>query len=186
MLICFRVFFDINDIISTMGEYGSHALWIFQIKLFSAISITIFAIILLQVYLHLTITAPLNKLTKQMRQMVQKGEFLTLPVEHQDQIGELTTSFNTMSEHIKRRIKEQEQFAENVCHEIQTPLTTAISASEILLANKSLSNEKENIFKKLIQTETMKLKQLTETIISYAKKKVEIGNLTKVETEVNS
>ncbi len=64
---------------------------------------------------------------------IAKGNFdIQLPVNNQDELAELTTSFNRMAKEVRTMIEARERLLTDVSHEIRTPLTRLRLASEFL------------------------------------------------------
>jgi signal transduction histidine kinase len=90
----------------------------------------IMAVIILLVILIAVLFFVLRKLFKPIKQLsaavkqIGEGNYgVTIPVERNDELGELTSSINEMSTKIKSQIQAKEQLLLDVSHELRTPLT---------------------------------------------------------------
>ena len=102
---------------------------------------SLFAIII-GMGMSINIVQPLRELTRAAKRMA-KGRFEEpLPVYSNDEIGELSRSFNTMAEEIEHGIELRKQMMADTSHELRTPLTVLASKLEMALErNKSLEME---------------------------------------------
>lgn len=83
----------------------------------AAIAVTI-GVILAQYFMR-----PLRELTAAIRQMNKGVLKQQLPVRTQDELGELTRSFNQMSADLDRSAQLRRQMTADIAHELRTPLT---------------------------------------------------------------
>lgn len=65
---------------------------------------------------------PLRELTTATRALT-RGEWQSVPVRSQDELGELTTAFNQMSEELARANQLRRQMTADIAHDLRTPLT---------------------------------------------------------------
>ena len=102
---------------------------------------SIFAV-LLGIALSKTIVTPLKELIRAVSQM-SKGNFNEqLPVYSDDELGELSRSFNTMAEEIEKETTIRQQMFADISHELKTPLTVLATKLETSLEhNKPLATE---------------------------------------------
>ena len=93
---------------------------------------SIFAV-LLGVALSKTIVTPLKELISAVSQM-SKGDFnKQLPVYSDDELGELSRSFNAMAEEIDNETSIRQQMFADISHELKTPLTVLATKLETSL-----------------------------------------------------
>lgn len=81
------------------------------------------------------ITGPLTKLTSKIRTITSKNlnEKIHLP-QTDDEIGELSKSFNELLNRLDEAFKREQQFIGDVAHELKTPIATLKSGIEIALS----------------------------------------------------
>ncbi len=83
-------------------------------------------------FLSRYITAPIRRL-KQVAGMIAKGDFeRRATLRSNDEIGELSDSFNQMTSRLVQQMKEKEDFTAAFAHELKTPLTSIIGYADML------------------------------------------------------
>lgn len=101
-------------------------------------------------------------------QKFANGDFIEdIPIQSQDEIGQLTYDFNTMSKRLRTSMKElqdsverQEIFVGNFAHELKTPLTSIIGYGD-MLRSRQLSNEQIVNYAHLIVQEGKRLENMS-------------------------
>jgi sigma-B regulation protein RsbU (phosphoserine phosphatase) len=96
--------------------------------------------IIFAIFFSKTLTAPINRLYQATRQVAQGNFDLRLDIRSRDEIGALTTSFNTMSHQIRDLIKEQ---AEKIT--LQNELTIASTVQQTLIPPETFHHPKIQI-----------------------------------------
>lgn len=106
---------------------------------------------------------PINKLSQATKQIATTGLSEEIVVNSNDEIGQLTRDFNTMSKRLTMTMDElqdalnrQEIFVGNFAHELKTPLTSMIGYGD-MLRSKRLSDEQIVSFADLIVQEGKRL-----------------------------
>lgn len=93
-------------------------------------------IILLAIFgywLIYNITRSISQLSEKMKQISSQNLDQRIAVETNDEIGDLSRSFNDLLERIESSFKREKQFIADMAHEFKTPLTTLRSDFEITL-----------------------------------------------------
>lgn len=110
---------------------------------------------------------PINKLSKATKQIATTGYSEEIIVGSNDEIGQLTKDFNTMSKRLMTTMEElqdalnrQEVFVGNFAHELKTPLTSMIGYGD-MLRSKKLSNDQVIDFANLIVQEGKRLEVMS-------------------------
>lgn len=107
---------------------------------------------------------------------VGQGEFdCHVPIKNRDELGQLSSAFNIMTDKIKEMIKGKEQLLLDVSHELRSPITRIKVALEFMEESK----EKVSIVEDIDIMQTM----LTELLES-ARMESEYGKLQIVETDL--
>ncbi len=96
---------------------------------------------------------------------IAKGNYdIHLTVEGHDEISELTSSFNKMSEELKANEYLSKEFARNFSHELKTPLSIIKGYAELM--DPSISDEQEiEEYRSIIIRETERLSTLSKTML---------------------
>ncbi len=129
--------------------------------LFVGFGLLLILVLLVQVYLHRTITRPLRMLAKDMRIRANSGKLDPVVVKGHDEIAQLADLFNALQKKIKHQVKDLKCFADNVCHEVRTPLASIVSSIEYM--------EKKETYNKdlamVIKTEAMRLGDIASALL---------------------
>ena len=91
-----------------------------------------------------------------------------------DEIGKLSHDIKNMSNDLKKRIKETEQFAADVSHELKNPLSGLKSSSDLLIANK-LDEESKKLLVHNMSSDIQRMNILITDIANYTLTQVEIS-----------
>ena len=102
-------------------------------------------------------------------QEVAKGNFDVMVVnDSQDEIGQLTISFNKMAKELKSIEYLRKDFVSNVSHEFKTPISS-IQGFAKLLENKDLTEQERQEYLGIIMEETERLSNLSSNILKLSK-----------------
>ena len=154
-----RLMFDLDALVTQGG--AAIAVRSVQERFAWSIAAVLSVVILIMIYLNQTISRPIRGLIAEIDRSLASGTTARLAVRGNDELATLTARFNVLQDRVGRRIRELEQFAGNVCHEIRTPLTSILSATEIMDPNK-------DPFVALIRAEAERIRDLSAMILSYA------------------
>jgi signal transduction histidine kinase len=91
--------------------------------LFLAALVAAASAVLLGLFLARTITRPVRDLTAAAGALAQGKRHQPLPVRSEDELGELTRTFNTMSSDLAQANHLRRQMTADVAHDLRTPLT---------------------------------------------------------------
>ena len=140
---------------------------------------SLFAIII-GVGLSVSIAAPLRDLTLATKRMA-KGNFSEpLPIYDNDEIGDLSRSFNTMACELEKSTELRQQMIADISHELRTPLTVLSSKLEFTLEqNKPLEMEEVVV----LYDEVIRLKGLVGELQDLSK--LEAGHTTLDQTLIS-
>jgi two-component system, OmpR family, sensor kinase len=78
------------------------------------------------------LTRPIGELSAATRRLAQGEAGVAVPVHGEDELADLGTSFNEMSDELSRAREAQGRFLESVSHELRTPLTSIRGYAEAL------------------------------------------------------
>ncbi len=119
---------------------------------------------------------PILQLKKSVDGMVGEGMVRRIPVQSNDEIGELSQAFNEMLSRLDNAIEEQErmcrlaatgELAATLAHEIKNPLNAIGGAADYIGKNMKGSLVKE--FVRVITSEVSRINNLTSTLLSFSK-----------------
>lgn len=96
--------------------------------------------------------APLGRVTHQIREVTAKNLTLRLPQSgSQDEINDLSGSFNQMMDRIDRAYSSQKEFTANASHELRTPLARMIAQLENLLKETPPGGRQEAVLRSIAE-----------------------------------
>jgi len=96
----------------------------FRNSLWLAALVAVLVSLLLALIFSRLITKPLKLVTESARK-VAAGDFSRrIPQKTEDEIGEVSAAFNSMSEQLQKKEQSRRQLMADVAHELRTPLTT--------------------------------------------------------------
>lgn len=114
------------------------------------------------------------RITRPLRQMSQaavalaSGDFSRrIPVTSNDELGELATAFNQMTNSLSRLEGVRRSFIANVSHELKTPMTT-ISGFIDGIIDGTIPPEKQPYYLNIISQETKRLSRVVQSMLSLA------------------
>lgn len=88
-----------------------------------------------------------------------------VPVEREDEIGQLTQAFNHMSQSLAEQEERKKEFISNMVHELRTPLTYIRGYAEVLKQKMATSPEEAEHYLSTIARESERLNQLIADLI---------------------
>lgn len=95
-------------------------------------------------FIILKILSPLKELIKSMKSFA-KGQYTQVEVKSYDEIGEAASTYNMMAQNIKNLLSSREEFLRDIGHELKTPISKGMFASEAL-ADSDPKNIIKNLF----------------------------------------
>jgi K+-sensing histidine kinase KdpD len=124
--------------ISSRASSNSHEI---KNSLFLGFGVLLVLVILVQIYLHRTITRPLRLLAKDLKIRARSGLLDPVAVNGHDEIAQLADLFNVLQKKIKHQVNDLKCFADNVCHEIRTPLASIVTSIEYMDRKQSYNRD---------------------------------------------
>ncbi len=169
-----------------------------QVDFFLQLSLAIsIAVAVIMIVITRWLTRSIKKLTNSTR-IISRGIYNErVDVKSKDEIGELATNFNLMSEAVelnmlrfKQIAEEKQKFFENFTHEIKTPLTSVIGYADILrkavnVDEKTMTMAANYIYSEGKRLESLSFKLMDLIMLQNEKPKLQPYNLMAVlkETE---
>ncbi|KRG10589.1 histidine kinase [Virgibacillus soli] len=117
------------------------------------------------------ITRPVANLIRTMNDIRENDQYklINLPKPSNDELYQMGKTFNEMILQLEKNYEKQEDFVSNASHELKTPLTIIESYASLL---KRRGKEREEIFDEsveAIQSEAIRMKELTQQLLLLAK-----------------
>jgi signal transduction histidine kinase len=114
------------------------------------------------------LTGPVQRLIRATKEIAQGNYHERVPVESEDEIGELTAALNTMAASLESHRHLQKQLITNVAHELATPLTSISGYLEALTDNVIEGETKRKDTLLLMQEEAQRLQTMLEEVRTLA------------------
>ncbi len=157
------------------GRGPSEALFLDRINqtlIFSAIG-ALFVALILGIFLARTLTRPLRELTAATSAVAEGDLGLKVPVRSRDELGELTASFNRMSEELDRSTSIRRQMTADIAHELRTPISIILGHADAV-HDRVLPPTQETFG--IIRDEACRLERLVEDLRTLSR--ADAGELT--------
>ncbi|ODA39119.1 HAMP domain-containing sensor histidine kinase [Desulfosporosinus sp. BG] len=142
--------------------------------IFYLLFLTGLVFVILAIYLHFTITKPLQLLNTRLNGVNIRRPISSLSSRRKDEIGELYNHFNDMEDRLHRAHKEQIGMIAAMAHDLKTPLTTINGFVELLAMQKNLSEREKQEFYELILKKTKHIAELINAFSSFTKDELEL------------
>ncbi len=138
-------------------------------KIFIASSVFPLIIMVIAIYIMTyRLTKPLKLMSEASRAMA-KGDFSKrIPVMSDDEIGELSVSFNMMTNSLAQLEGMRKSFIANVSHELKTPMTTIGGFIDGILDG-TIEPEKQSYYLGIVSDEVKRLSRLVQSMLSMSR-----------------
>ena len=138
-------------------------------KIFIASAVVPLIIMVIAIYIMTyRLTKPLKLMSEASRAMA-KGDFSKrIPVMSDDEIGELSVSFNMMTNSLAQLEGMRKSFIANVSHELKTPMTTIGGFIDGILDG-TIEPEKQNYYLGIVSDEVKRLSRLVQSMLSMSR-----------------
>ena len=144
--------------------------------IFLLLLITLISGLLFGLGMIIRLIRPILQLKNAVDGMLGEGKVKRIPIQSNDEIGELSNAFNEMLKRLDNAIEEQErmcrlaatgELAATLAHEIKNPLSAIGGAATYIGNNTKGSLAKE--FVSIITSEVSRINNLTSTLLSFSK-----------------
>ena len=144
-----------------------HSEYLFKTLSVSAIIAILFSLFI-AVYFSKSFFKPLRIITDRVKQISSENLHLRLDIKDKnDELNELTSTFNDMLDRIETSFETQNNFISNASHELRTPLTAIIGEADVTLSKiRTIDEYIETI--KVILDEAEKLDKKTKALLFLA------------------
>ena len=127
-------------------------------------------------YFIRSILEPMTNITETAKRIAAGSYGVQIEREFDDEIGELATTINDMSQKIGQNEKMQREFISSVSHELRTPLTAINGWSETLLSGEVRDPESIHKGLSIIVSEGHRLSKMVEELLEFSR--IEDGRFT--------
>ncbi len=139
-----------------------------RINTILSLLVTVFISIILTSLSLKKIIKPINELNEAIKK-IATGDFdVQLTSDRVDEIGELTNNFNFMAKQLRVNEQFQQEFINNVSHEIKTPFSS-IEGFAKLLAEEGLSKEEREDYAGIIVEESERVTNMATKMLKLSK-----------------
>lgn len=143
---------------------NTSTIYILQILIFGGLGFVILAYFFGK-FLARRVIGPMARITKEVKRISASNLHNRLPdTEGQDEISDLTKTFNDMLDRLETSFEIQANFINNASHELKTPITTIIAETEIMLLKERATEEYVSSLEN-INKQASKLGNLTEGLL---------------------
>lgn len=145
----------------------------FKMFLFSALFALFLSFITVYIITY-NLTKPLSLMSTAIKRYA-KGDFrYRIPVKGDDEIAQLTASFNSMAGALSALETSRRSFVANVSHELKTPMTTIAGFIDGILDG-TIEEDKRNYYLTIVSDEVKRLSRLIASMLNLSK--IETGEL---------
>jgi len=159
---------DYIVIVSAVNKYSSqHLSDLRKIFVFVLLFTIIFVLSIAGVFTRYVFT-PVKNITKKVRDISTRSLHMRLsPLKGNDEVSELTNTFNDMLDRLETSFETQNNFISNASHELRTPLTSIIGETDLALSKPRTSEEYIRTLK-AISVEAERLDNITKSLLFLA------------------
>lgn len=116
----------------------------------------------------LRMTKPMRMMSKAAHSIAQGDFSMRIPVYGDDEIAELSQSFNNMTDSLSRLENMRRSFIGNVSHELKTPMTTIGGFIDGILDG-TIEQDKQEQYLRIISDEVKRLSRVVQSMLNLAK-----------------
>ncbi len=137
----------------------------YVIDLFMLISVIVFLMTAAASYFIVRrMTRPLNLISQASRSFAMGDFKKRVPVQSNDEIGELSAAFNNMADSLEKSEELRRSFVANVSHELRSPMTS-ISGFVDGILDGTIPKERETHYLKIVSDEVHRLSRLVSRML---------------------
>lgn len=130
--------------------------------------LSLFLTVITVFILSRVITRPILQMKKAAEQLSNGNHHVELSAQRKDELGDLATSINRLSEDLERLKIERNEFLGSISHELRTPLTYMKGYTDII-SRTNISATDRDKYIKIIQEETEYLTYLIKNLFELAR-----------------
>ena len=157
-----------------------------RLEIFTIFLVSLAAAVALSLLASTTIAAPVRKLRRQAREILDhrgrlRGQFRFN--RRRDEIGDLSRSLEEMTRKLRGHLEFVESFASDISHEFRNPLSSIRSAAEMIPQSKT--TEDRNRFLSLIQKEVGRMQHLLGAVREISLLDAQLEDETRTSVEIS-
>ena len=150
--------------VSTVGNLLSSV-----VKLYLLSAVLPIFLMFISIYLMTyRMTKPLKSMSEASKAMARGDFSKRIPVMSDDEIGELSMSFNMMTNNLAQLEGMRKSFVANVSHELKTPMTTISGFIDGILDG-TIDSDKQGYYLEIVSDEVKRLSRLVESMLSMSR-----------------
>lgn len=150
--------------------------------IYSAVVSTILSAVVVN-FMAQYVTSPLIAMNKAVQKMAKGDLTQRVKIKQNDEIGDLTETFNYMADQMERQEKVRREFVADVSHELRSPLTNIQGFAEAMIDEKDKTKEERTRYLGIIHKETMRMIRLVNELLDLSR--LDSGNFKTVKSVVN-
>jgi len=155
-------------VVSAESYYNSHHLAYIRNVILVAIGVTSLFALSISVLFSKHVFTPVINITKKVKEIGSQNLHVRLETPNvNDEIGELTATFNNMLDRLETAFETQNNFISNASHELSTPLTTIIGEADLTLSKERNKQEYVDALT-VILAEAERLDSITKSLLLLA------------------
>lgn len=131
----------------------------------AAVLLLIFAIVALWTY---RMVKPLHQMALATKSFARGDFSKRVDVDSEDEVGQLSLSFNQMADSLSSSESVRRSFVANVSHELKTPMTTIAGFIDGILDG-TIPKEREAHYLQIVSSEVRRLSRLVESMLSLSR-----------------
>jgi signal transduction histidine kinase len=159
---------DYIVIVSAENYYNSHHLAYLRNIFMAAIIVTSLLALYVSILFSKIVFNPVKRITSSVREISSQNLHLRLqPSSGNDEISELTVTFNNMLDRLETSFETQNNFISNASHELSNPLTSIIGAAEVTLSKERKPEEYIEALQTILM-EAERLDNITRSLLLLA------------------
>lgn len=179
LLVKFKYSLLLMDILIKMSVLGN--------LMYVTIYFIAVAMVLLLIYLHYTITKPLQLLHLAITKVsFHNMRFASKYFKRKDEIGDIFRNFDEMGSRLESSQKEQVEMIAAISHDIKTPLTSILGYAQRLSEGKIHSEEKRKEYYETIYRKARDIQVLTDDFTSFSNNEYDSRNLQRTRLPVRA
>ena len=144
----------------------------FLLLILIALGVSLAAVTMVYVtnlYFIRSIVEPMASITETAKRIAAGSYGIQIEPKYDDEIGELATTINEMSQKISQNNKMQTEFISSVSHELRTPLTAINGWGETILADPTHDPVQMRRGIRIILNESRRLSTMVEELLDFSK-----------------